>query len=696
MALEGKFPLNKVRNIGIVAHIDAGKTTTTERILFYTGRVHRIGEVDEGAATMDWMVQEQERGITITAAATFCQWADHQINIIDTPGHVDFTVEVERSLRVLDGLIVIFCGCGGVQPQSETVWRQANKYRVPRIAYINKMDRRGANFNHVVRQVRERLGVKAVPVQLPIGAEDQFIGVIDIVNRIAKVWKDDLGTQFSEEDIPVKYKEEVEQLRTELLEAIAEEDEQFLDLYLEHPDVSVADISSALRRTVLANKLVPVFTGSSFKNKGVQMLLDGVVNYLPSPNDVPPIKGITLQGEEEIRTSSDKEPFAALAFKIMTDPYVGRLTFLRVYSGVLQSGSYVYNSTRDKRERIGRILRMHANHREEVPSIAAGDLAAAIGLKFTTTGDTLCREDRQIVLESISFPEPVISIAIEPKTKADEEKMGNALGRLLEEDPTFRMKVDEETAQTIISGMGELHLEIIVDRLLREFNVGANVGRPQVAYKETIKTKTKAEGRFVRQSGGRGQYGHVLLEIEPLLPGEGFVFESKIVGGVIPREYIPAVSQGVKESLESGQLAGYPVIDIKATLIHGSYHEVDSSELAFKIAGSLAVKEAMTKACPVLKEPIMAVEVLTPESYLGDVIGDLNGRRGKIEKMEVTLGNIQKINVTVPLAEMFGYATRLRSLTQGRASYSMEFAHYEEVPRQIAEGIIDKGNLVKN
>jgi elongation factor G len=684
-----EFSLEKTRNIGIMAHIDAGKTTTTERILFYTGRVHKIGEVHEGAATMDWMEQEQERGITITSAATTCQWKGHRINIIDTPGHVDFTVEVERSLRVLDGAVGVFCAKGGVEPQSETVWRQADKYGVPRIAYVNKMDIVGADFYGAVEQMRERLQANAVPIQLPIGSEDTFEGIIDLVKNCAYYYLDDLGTQTEAREIPDEYKEKAEEYRTALLEAVAEIDEELMMKYLEGEEITEEEIVAALRKGTCEVKITPVLCGSSYKNKGVQMLLDAVVAYLPSPVDVPDIRGELPDGTEATRKSGDNEPFAALAFKIMSDPYVGKLTFFRVYSGTLNSGSYVLNSTKGKRERIGRILQMHANHREEISTVYAGDIAAAVGLKDTTTGDTLCDEKHPIILESMVFPEPVISIAIEPQSKADQDKMAMALAKLAEEDPTFRTHTDEETGQTIISGMGELHLDIIVDRLRREFKVEAKVGKPQVAYKETFRKSAKVEGKFIRQTGGRGQYGHVWIEFEPLPEGSGFVFENKIVGGVVPKEYIPAVQAGIEEAMQNGVLAGYPMVDIKATIFDGSYHDVDSSEMAFKIAGSLALKAAKDKCDPVLLEPIMKVEVVVPEEYMGDIMGDINSRRGRVEGMEAR-GNAQVIRGMVPLAEMFGYATTLRSKTQGRGTFTMQFDHYEEVPKNIAEEIIAK------
>ncbi|HHX39038.1 MAG TPA: elongation factor G [Armatimonadetes bacterium] len=686
-----EFPLEKTRNIGIAAHIDAGKTTTTERILFYTGRVHRIGEVDEGAATMDWMVQEQERGITITSAATTCHWRDHRINIIDTPGHVDFTVEVERSLRVLDGVVAIFCAVGGVQPQSETVWRQANRYNVPRIAFVNKMDRTGADFFSVVERMRERLGANAVPVQIPIGAEGNFRGVIDLIEMRATIYLDELGTESEQSQIPDELQAKAEEWRQKMIEAVADADDVVMEKYLEGEEITAEEIRRALRKGTLDNLLVPVLTGSAFKNKGVQPLLDAVVDYLPSPSDVEAVVGADPKTEEPVvRKPSDDEPFTALAFKIMADPYVGRLTFFRVYSGTMKKGSYVYNANRGRRERLGRILRMHANHREDVEAVSSGDIAAAVGLGDTATGDTLCAEGAPVLLESIQFPDPVIHIAIEPKTKADQDKMAVALARLTNEDPTLKTRTDEETGQTVVSGMGELHLEIIRDRLLREFKVDANVGKPQVAYKEAIRKKVQVEGRYVRQTGGRGQYGHVWLELEPMEAGSGFEFVNKIVGGVVPKEYIPAVEAGVKEALETGVVAGYPVIDVRATLYDGSYHEVDSSEMAFKIAGSMAVKNGVMKAQPIIKEPVMAVEVVTPAEYMGDVMGDLNARRGKISGMEPGSGGTQVIRAQVPLAEMFGYATVIRSMTQGRASYAMEPSHYDEVPRSLADEIIAK------
>ncbi|MBX5476391.1 MAG: elongation factor G [Clostridia bacterium] len=695
-AVNRTVPLERYRNIGISAHIDAGKTTTTERILFYTGRVHKIGEVHEGSATMDWMEQEQERGITITSAATTAFWKDHRINIIDTPGHVDFTVEVERSLRVLDGVIAIFSAKEGVEPQSETVWRQADRYRVPRLAYVNKMDTLGADFYHVVEQIRERLRANAVPIQLPIGVEDTFRGVVDLITGKAIIYVDDLGTRSEETDVPEDLRDKVAEYREKLIEAVAETDDALMERYLEGEELSEDEIRAALRRATISMKIVPVLCGSSYRNKGVQPLLDAVVYYLPSPLDIPAVKGTDPNTGEEIqRLVSDEEPFSALAFKIMTDPYVGKLTFFRVYSGVLKSGSYIYNVNKGKRERVGRLLLMHANHREDISEVATGDIAAAVGLKVTTTGDTLADENNPIVLEAMEFPEPVISVAIEPKTQADTDKLGEALAKLAEEDPTFRMYTDQETGQTIIAGMGELHLEIIVDRLMREFKVQVNVGKPQVAYKETIRKTVRAEGRFVRQSGGHGQYGHCWLELEPLEAGKGFEFVNKIVGGVIPKEFIPAIEAGVKEAMESGVLAGYPVIDVRATVYDGSYHEVDSSEMAFKIAGAMAFKNGAQQANPVLLEPIMKVEVVVPEEYMGEVIGDLNSRRGRIEGMEPRAG-AQAIRAYVPLAEMFGYATDLRSKTQGRGTYTMEPSHYEEVPRNIAEEIINRGKSKSN
>lgn len=685
-----QFPLERTRNIGIMAHIDAGKTTTTERILFYTGRVHKIGEVHDGAATMDWMVQEQERGITITSAATTAHWKDHRINIIDTPGHVDFTVEVERSLRVLDGTVAVFDSVSGVEPQSETVWRQADKYGVPRIAYINKMDRMGADYFRAVSMIADRLGSNPIPIQIPIGSEENFQGIVDLVKMEALVYTDDLGTTSEHTGIPGDLVEVANEYREKLLEAVADTSEELMMKYLEGEELTEQEIHEGLRKGTIANKFVPVLCGSSFKNKGVQPLLDAVVDYMPSPLDVPAIKGVHPEtGEEDHRPSSDEAPFSALAFKIMADPYVGKLAFFRVYSGVLSSGSYVYNSTKGKRERIGRLLLMHANHREEVTEVYSGDIAAGVGLKETTTGDTLCDEKNPIILESMIFPEPVIDVAVEPKTKADQEKMGIALARLAEEDPTFKMHTDQETGQTIISGMGELHLEIIVDRMQREFKVECNVGRPQVAYRETIRRSIKSEGKFVRQSGGRGQYGHCWVELEPLEPGSGFEFVNKVVGGVIPKEYISPIGAGIEEAMQNGILAGYPVVDMRATVYDGSYHDVDSSEMAFKIAGSMAFKAGAVKANPVILEPVMKVEVTVPEEYMGDVIGDINSRRGRIEGMEARSG-AEIIHGFVPLSEMFGYATDLRSRTQGRGVYSMQMDHFDEVPKNIAEGIITK------
>jgi elongation factor G len=685
--------LAKTRNIGIAAHIDAGKTTTTERILFYTGRVHRIGEVHEGAATMDWMVQEKERGITITSAATSCAWRDHNINIIDTPGHVDFTVEVERSLRVLDGVVAVFCAVGAVQPQSETVWRQMNKYGVPRLAYVNKMDRTGADFFNVVDKINSMLGSNAVPIQIPIGAEQEFAGIIDLIEMDATFYMDDLGTQAATHGIPDALKLEADTFRIKLIEALADTDDVLMNKYLEGEEISADELRAALRKATIACQIVPVICGSSFKNKGVQKMLDAIVDYLPAPSELPPVEGTNPDtGETVTRAAGYDEPFSALAFKIATDPYVGKVTYFRVYSGVVKAGTAVYNSAKGKRERIGRIIRMHADQREDIEEIGAGDLAACVGLKQTTTGDTLCDEKTPVILESIVFPEPVISVAIEPKTKGDQDKLGIALGKLLDEDPTFRLRTDTETGQTIISGMGELHLEIIIDRLLREFNVGANVGKPQVAYKETIRRTSKGDGRFVRQTGGRGQYGHAVIEIEPLPPGGGFEFVSKIVGGVVPKEYIKPIELGIKDALDAGKLAGYPVIDLRATLLDGSYHEVDSSEMAFRIAGSMALKDALQRNDCFLKEPIMKVETNVPEANMGDVIGDLNGRRGKIEGLEASPGGTQLIRAYVPLSGMFGYATDLRSLTQGRGTYSMEFARYEEVPKSLADEITNRNS----
>jgi elongation factor G len=690
-------PLDRVRNIGIMAHIDAGKTTTTERILYYTGRTYKLGEVDDGTATMDWMEQEQERGITITSAATTTEWArngtPYQINIIDTPGHVDFTVEVERSLRVLDGAIAVFCAVGGVEPQSETVWRQADRYGVPRVAFVNKMDRVGADFDNVVAEIRQRLGAKAFPVQLPLGTGELFTGLVDIVRRVEVVYDEaSLGMKFHEGPVPQAMKERVETLRRELIEAAVESDDALLEKYLTQHDLSDEDVRLAIRKATCGHNLVPIFCGAAAKNKGVQRLLDGVVDYLPSPVDIRPVEGHLPHHSESkaCRPAADGAPFAALAFKIMTDPFVGKLTFIRVYSGVLHAGSYVYNSVRDKKERVGRLLQMHANKREEIEEVRAGDIAAVIGLRDTKTGDTLCDDKDAIILEAMRFPEPVIDVAIEPKTKADQDKLGGALQKLAEEDPTFRVHVDHDTGQTIISGMGELHLEIIVDRMLREFKVDANVGRPQVAYRETIRHRVRdVEGKFVRQTGGHGQYGHVVINLEPAEPGAGFVFEDKIVGGVIPREYIGPVEDGIAEALENGVLAGYPVVDVKVELVDGSYHDVDSSEMAFKIAGSMAFKEAARAAKPVLLEPIMDVEVVVPADYLGDVMGDLSSRRGKIGGM-TQRGEAHVIGASVPLAEMFGYSTTLRSMSQGRAVYSMQFSHYEEVPKSKADDIITK------
>src|SRR3989339_312760 len=682
--------MEKYRNIGFAAHIDAGKTTTTERVLFYSGKGHKLGSVDEGTATMDWMEQERERGITITSAATTTTWKDYRINIIDTPGHVDFTVEVERSMRVLDGVVIIFCAVGGVQPQSETVWRQANRYKVPRMVFINKMDRVGADFLRVVKQIKERLLINPVPLQLPIGAEERFAGVVDLIEMKAIIYEDELGQKFRIDEIPADLLEQAKVYRHQLLEAAAEADDALLEKYLSGKELTVDEIKSGIRKATIATKIIPICCGSSFKNKGVQPLLDAIVDFLPSPLEVQSVKGLNPKtGEEDTRLAKDDEPFSALAFKIMTDPFVGRLTFFRVYSGVLESGSYILNVSKDKRERIGRVLQMHSNKREEVKEVYAGDIAAAVGLKYTSTGDSLCVEGKPILLESIVFPEPVIFVAIEPKTKADQEKLGISLQKLAEEDPTFRIKTDPETGQTIISGMGELHLEIIVDRLLREFKVEANVGRPQVAYKETIRRAAEAEGKFIRQTGGRGQYGHVYLKLEPLEAGKGFEFVNDIVGGAIPREYIPAVEAGVKEAINTGVLAGYPTIDLKATLFDGSYHDVDSSEIAFKIAGSMAFKEAASRSKPVLLEPIMKVEVEVPEQYMGDVIGDLNSRRGRIEGMDSHAG-IQTIKSKVPLSAMFGYSTDLRSKTQGRGTYSMEYSEYAEVPKNVSEEIIAK------
>ena len=688
--------LQNIRNIGIAAHIDAGKTTTTERILFFTGKIHKVGEVHEGTAVTDWMEQERERGITITSAAVTSFWKGHQINIIDTPGHVDFTIEVERSMRVLDGVVAVFCAVGGVQSQSETVWRQANRYKVPRMVFVNKMDRTGANFFRVVDQIRDRLQGNAFPIQVPIGSEDSFRGLVDIIEQKAEIYTNDMGTDIKEEEVPEDLKEIVAQKREELIEAVAECDDELMMKYLEGEEITPDEIRKALRTATCQNKVIPVLCGTAFKNKGIQLLLDAVVNYLPSPTDVEAIKGELPDGTQAERKNDDNEPFAALAFKIMTDPYVGRLTFIRVYSGVLKSGSYVLNATTGNKERSSRIVQMNADDRTEISEIYAGDICAVVGLKSTTTGDTLCDENKPIILERMSFPEPVISVAIEPKTKADQEKMSIALGKLAEEDPSFRVKTDQETGQTIISGMGELHLEIIVDRLLREFKVQANVGKPQVAYRETITGSAEQDSKFIRQSGGRGQYGHVKVKIEPAEPNQGFVFENKIVGGAIPKEYIEPARKGMEEALLGGVLAGYEVIDVKVTLFDGSYHDVDSSEMAFKIAGSMAMKDGIKKAKPVLLEPMMKVEIEVPEEYTGDIIGDISSRRGRIEGMEMIEGTgMQKVNAIVPLAEMFGYATDIRSNTQGRGTFSMEFKNYEQVPTNIAAEIIEKANGAK-
>ncbi len=685
-----EYSLEKTRNIGIMAHIDAGKTTTTERILFYTGVNHKIGEVHDGAATMDWMVQEQERGITITSAATTCHWNGYRINIIDTPGHVDFTVEVERSLRVLDGAVTVLTARGGVEPQTETVWRQAEKYNVPRMAYVNKMDITGADFYNVLKMMKERLNANAVAIQLPIGAEDDFKGIIDLIKMEAITYEDDLGKVEDESEIPDDMKAKAEEYREKMLEACAEQDDDFMEKYLGGEKITEADIKRVIRKATVACKMVPVTCGTSYRNKGVQPLLDAIVDYMPAPTDIPPIAGVNPEtGEEDHRPSSDEEPFAALAFKIMTDPFVGKLAFFRVYSGTLDSGSYVYNSTKGKKERIGRILQMHANHRKEIEKVYSGDIAAAVGLKDTTTGDTLCDEEHPIILESMEFPDPVISVAVEPETKNDQEKMGVALQKLAEEDPTFRVHTDAETGQTIISGMGELHLQIIIDRMQREFHVACKVGEPQVAYRETIRKSVEAEGKFVRQSGGHGQYGHCWLKLEPQEAGEGFAFENKVVGGAIPKEFIKPIEDGVKQAMESGVVAGYPVVDVKVTVYDGSFHEVDSSEAAFKVAGSMAFKNGAEKANPVLLEPYVKVEVTVPEEYMGDVIGDLNSRRGRIEGMEPRNG-VQVIHGFVPLSEMFGYSTDLRSKTQGRGNYSMEVAYYDEVPKNIADEIVSK------
>ena len=679
-----QYPLELTRNIGIMAHIDAGKTTTSERILFYTGKSHKLGETHDGSATMDWMAQEQERGITITSAATTCAWKGHRINLIDTPGHVDFTVEVERSLRVLDGSVTVLCAKGGVEPQSETVWHQADKYGVPRMVYVNKMDIMGANFYNVIRMMEDRLKCNPVPIQLPIGAEDTFKGIIDLVEMKAEVYYDDLGKDMRTEEIPEDMRDQAEEYRTKMLEAIADYDEEIMMLYLEGEEIPTDMIKKALRAATLAVKIIPVVCGTSYRNKGVQKLLDAVIDLMPAPTDIEAIKGVTPDGEEDSRPSDDNAPFSALAFKIMTDPYVGRLSFVRVYSGVLNAGTTVLNATKRQRERIGRILQMHANHREDIDCVYSGDIAAVVGLKHSTTGDTLCDMDHPIILESMEFPEPVIRVAIEPKTKAGQEKMGLALVKLAEEDPTFKTYTDEETGQTIIAGMGELHLEIIVDRLLREFKVEANVGAPQVAYKETVRKQVNVDHKYSRQSGGKGQYGHVKITLEPNESGKGYEFVNSVVGGAIPKEYIPAVDAGIQGAMNTGVLAGYPVVDVKVTLYDGSYHEVDSSEMAFKIAGSMAFKEAMRKADPVLMEPIMKVSVIVPEDYMGDVIGDLNSRRGQIQGMEAR-GAAQQIDAFVPLSEMFGYATDLRSRSQGRGQYTMEPSHYTEVPKSIQE-----------
>ncbi|RJP24923.1 MAG: elongation factor G [Deltaproteobacteria bacterium] len=684
-------PLDRTRNIGIMAHIDAGKTTTTERILYYTGVSHKMGEVHNGTATMDWMEQEQERGITITSAATTCFWRDHRVNIIDTPGHVDFTIEVERSLRVLDGAVAVFCAVGGVEPQSETVWRQADKYGVPRLAMVNKMDRTGADFDRVVRMMKERLAANPIPIQLPLGKEDGFRGIVDLVRMKALVWEEDtLGAKFHEEPIPADMAEQVASAREKLCEAVADVNDKLLEKYLLGEEIEVGEMTAAIRQATIGNRITPVVCGTAFRNKGVQPMLDAVVDYLPSPLDIPPIVGINPRGNvEATRKSADDEPFSALAFKIMNDPFVGHLTFIRVYSGVLNSGDHIYNSTRQKKERIGRLLKMHANKREEIKTIYAGEIAAVVGLKTAYTGDTLCDQGDEIILESIQAPEPVIAIAIEPKTKADQERLGFSLQKLMMEDPSFQVRNDEETGQTLISGMGELHLEIIVDRLLREFKVEANVGRPQVAYRETVTRAAKQEGRYIRQTGGRGQFGHVWITVEPGEKAKGVEFVNKIVGGSIPREFIPAVEKGIVEAAEGGVIAGYPVVDVRITLIDGSYHEVDSSEMAFKIAGSMAFKAACQNAGPILLEPVMGVEVVSPEDFMGDVIGDLSSRRGRIQRIEAR-GNTQVIAAHVPLAHMFGYATDLRSKTQGRATYTMQFDHYEAAPQSVSEEVIAK------
>ncbi len=695
MAIRTK--IEKVRNIGIMAHIDAGKTTTTERILFYTGKSHRIGEVHDGAATMDWMEQEKERGITITSAATTCYWNNHQINIIDTPGHVDFTVEVERSLRVLDGAVALFCAVGGVEPQSETVWRQADKYGVPRIAFVNKMDRIGADFYHAVEMMKERLGANAIPINLPIGEGDMFVGVIDLIQYNARMYHEDsLGTTFDEIPIPKDLQEIATKYRTQMLEAVSDVDDTLLEKYLNGQEITSDEITAVLRRATIELKIIPVLCGSSFKNKGVQKLLDAVVDFLPSPIDFPELEAHHIGiNDTVLRKIDDNEKFTSLAFKIMNDPYVGKLTFFRVYAGTLKAGSYIYNSVSGKKERISRLLQMHANHREEIDEVRAGDIAAAVGLKYTRTGDTLCSEDDPVVLERMVFPEPVIQIAIEPKTKADQDKLSEALSKLSDEDPTFKVKVDEETGQTLISGMGELHLEILVDRMKREFKVEANIGKPQVAYRETITQSVQAEGKFVKQSGGRGKYGHVWVEISPNEPGKGFEFINGIVGGVVPKEYIPAVSHGIQDAMKNGVIAGFPMVDIKARLYDGSYHDVDSDEISFRVAGSMAFQAGAKKANPVLLEPIMSVEVVTPEEYLGDVMGDLNSRRGKIEGFSARK-DAQVIRAMVPLSEMFGYATVLRSMTQGRAIYTMQFDHYSAVPKSIAEEISEKSSGKKS
>ncbi|BDY13263.1 elongation factor G [Hydrogenimonas cancrithermarum] len=687
-----KTPIERVRNIGIAAHIDAGKTTTTERILFYTGLSHKIGEVHEGAATMDWMEQEQERGITITSAATTCFWKNHQINIIDTPGHVDFTIEVERSMRVLDGAVAVFCAVGGVQPQSETVWRQANKYGVPRMAFVNKMDRVGADFFEVERQIKERLKSNAVPIQIPIGAEDDFQGVVDLVTMKAIIWEDEgYGQKFEVTDIPEDLVEKANEYREKLIEAVAETDEALMEKYFGGEELTEEEIKKGIKQATLEMTMIPMLCGTAFKNKGVQPMLDAVVDYLPAPTEVKSIHAEDLDGNPVSIEATDNGPFAALAFKVMTDPFVGQLTFIRVYRGIIEAGSYVYNSTKSKKERVGRLLKMHSNKREEIKELYAGEIGACVGLKSTLTGDTLCDEKEKVILERMEFPDPVISVAVEPKTKADQEKMSIALQKLAEEDPSFRVHTDEESGQTIISGMGELHLEIIVDRMMREFKVEAEVGQPQVAYRETIKMPVEQEYKYAKQSGGRGQYGHVFLKLEPMEPGSGYEFVDAIKGGVVPREFIPAVDKGVQEALQNGVLAGYPVEDVKVTLYDGSYHDVDSSEMAFKLAGSMGFKEGARKANPVILEPIMKVEVEVPEEYMGDVIGDLNRRRGQINSMEDRHGN-KIVNAFVPLAEMFGYSTDLRSATQGRGTYAMEFDHYEEVPKNVAEEIIKKRN----